>query len=308
GVAGVQIAATSSGQTPPNPQGGDVRLVSFERGLDRPNFRVRQHVTGVFYSPLILIADLDEDGCGELVVISHEQIWAFDTKTGQKTFYAAYATSIRTYMATVAVVKLRPSDVCPALVMINPSLPGLKAVSQDGKTFARELWKVVVGGKEDQYQKHVTVAPAGTSLVYDPDNDGHSLVLASIQNEHGDGATRLVVFDARTGRRLAELPGAQVLAADDLDGNGRQELGLRRGSELSISRWKAGDLETVWQQADVLPVLRPLPPGGDLRLTSGSSATARGNTAVWREQAGSARFLLRFPDGVHGCRLGPGGL
>jgi hypothetical protein len=54
GVAGVQIAATASGQTPPAPHGGDIHLVSFERGLQRPHFRVLEHVTGVFYSPLIL--------------------------------------------------------------------------------------------------------------------------------------------------------------------------------------------------------------------------------------------------------------
>src|SRR4029077_4004467 len=106
---------------------------------------------------------------------------------------------------------------------------------------------------------------------------GRYLVLASIKNEHGDGRTHLVIFDARTGRRLAELPDAEVLAADDLDGDGKQELLLRRGAEMSICRWKAGELQTVWHQADVLPVLRPLPPGGDLRLTSGSSATAKGN-------------------------------
>ncbi len=99
-----------------------------------------------------------------------------------------------------------------------------------------------------------------------------------------------------------------MLAADDLDGDGKQELLLQRGSELSICRWKAPALHTVWRQADVLPLLRPLPPGGDLRLTSGSSATARGNTAVWREKAGSDHFLLRFPDGVYSCVLGPAGL
>src|SRR5438132_1861049 len=184
-----------------------------------------------------------------MVVISHEQIWAFDPDSGRQTFYSGYGPSIRTYMATVAAIKLQPQDACPALVMLNPSLPGLKAVCQDGKTFARDLWKVVVGGKEDQYQKRVTVAPAGTGLVYDLDNDGRYLVLASITNEHGDGATHLVVFDARTGRRLAELPDAQVLAADDLDGDGKQELLLRRGSDLSICRWQAGDLQTVWHQA-----------------------------------------------------------
>jgi hypothetical protein len=308
GVAGVQIAHTASGQTPPAAHGGEVRLVSFERGLDRPHFRVRQHVTGVFYSPLILVADLDGDGREELVVISHEQIWAFDPTGGRLTFHAAYGPAIRTYMATVAVVRLNPADTCPALVMINPSLPGLKAVRQDGKTFARELWKVVVGGTEDQYQKRVTVAPAGTGLVYDLEDSGPPLALASVKNERGDGVTRLVVVDARTGRRLAELPDARVLAADDLDGDGRRELLLQRGSELSICRWKAGELQTVWHQVDVTPVLRRLPPGGDLRLTSGSSPTARGNTSLWREKAGSASFLLRFPDGVHPCRLGADGL
>ena len=34
GVAGVQIAAAASGATPPAPQGGPVRLVSFEGGLE----------------------------------------------------------------------------------------------------------------------------------------------------------------------------------------------------------------------------------------------------------------------------------
>jgi hypothetical protein len=83
---------------------------------------------------------------------------------------------------------------------------------------------------------------------------------------------------------------------------------LQRGSELSIGRWNAGGLRTVWHQADVLPVLRPFPLGGDLRLTSGSSPAARGNATVWREKADSAEFLLRFPDGVHTCRLGADGL
>jgi hypothetical protein len=307
-VAGFQIAATSSGQTPPAPHGGDIRLVSFEDGLDRPNFRVQEHVTGVFYSPLILITDLDGDAKDELVVISHEQIWAFDPTRGRQTFYAAYGQSIRTYMATVAAVKLHPNDARPALVMINPSLPGLKAISQDGRTFARELWKVVVGGQEDQYQRRVTVGPAGTSLVYDPIGSGRYLVFVSITNEHGDGQTHLVIFDALTGQRLAELPDAQVIAADDLDGDGKRELLLRRGTELQIARWQENDLHIVWQEENVHPVLRPLASEGDLRLTSGNSPLAKGNAAVWREKEGGADFLLRFLDAVHACRLGSDGL
>ncbi len=282
--------------------------MSFERGLDRPHFHVRQHVQGVIYSPIFLLSDLDADGTDELVVISHEQIWAFDPRSGQQTFNAAYGPQIRTYWATVAAVKLRAQDRCPSLIMINPHLPGLKAVEQDGKSFARELWKVVIGGSEDQYQKRVTIAPAGPDLVYDLANDGRYVILASITNERGDGQERLVVFDARTGERLADAAGGQVLAVDDLDDDGKPEVVLRRGSYLHITRWNAGELESIWHGADVLPVLHNLPSEGSLGLTSGNSAATKGNVTLWREQARSTSFLLRFADGVHSCRLGPEGL
>jgi hypothetical protein len=307
-VAGAQIAATASGQTPPAPQGADIRLVSFERGLADPRFHVRRHVEGAIYSPIFLFADLDADGSREMVVISHEQIWAFDPRTGQQTFSAAYGPQIRTYSATVAAVKLQPQDRHPALVMINPHLPGLKAVEQDGKTFARELWKVVIGGGEDQYQRRVTIGPAGPALVVDLQNNGSYVILASIQNEHGDGQERLVMFDARSGERLAESAGAKVLAVDDLDGDGKPEILLRRGSDLHISQWRSGELKSIWQGADVLPVVRGLPSEGDLGLTSANIAATNGNVPVWREQEGSSRFLLRFADGVFSCGLGPNGL
>jgi len=308
GVPGVQIATAASGATPPAPQGGPVRLVSFENGIDRPHFRIRQHVTGVFYAPLILFADLDGDGNQEMVVISHEQIWAFDPQTGKQTFYASYGPSIRTYYATVAAIKLQPKNACPALVMINPHLPGLKAVSQDGKTFARELWKVVVGGKEDQYQKQITITPAGPGLVYDLESNGRYQILASIKNEHGDGKEHLVVFEARTGKRLAEFPDTEVLAVDDLDSDGRPEVLLRRDKVLHITRWIAGDFQSIWQGADVLPVLRPLPSEGDVRLACPGGLPPKGNVTVWREKAHSSSFLLRFPEGVRTCRLGARGL
>lgn len=303
GVPGVHIAAAASGQTPPAEQGGPVRLVTFERGLDQPNFRIRKQIIGVFYAPLILFADIDGDGVDEMAIISHEQIWAFDPRSGGQTFYAAYGPSIRTYMATIAAIKLQPEDTRPSLVMINPSIPGLKAVRQDGKTAATELWKAVIGAKDDQYQKLVTVSPAGASLVYDLDRVGRYIIFASIKNEHGDGKTHLVLFDARTGKRLGEYPEAQVVAVDDLDGDRKLEILLRRGTELQIARWKSNSLQTVWQRANVEPVVRPLPRGGEPRLTAPRNTSSLGTVTIWREKPGSDRFLLRFGDGVHSCRL-----
>ena len=144
---------------------------------------------------------------------------------------------IRTYYASIASVKLSPADRYPALVMINPHLPGLEAVRQDGKSEASRLWKVVVGGKEDQYQSAVRITPGGPDVVSDLDGDGRPEVLTSITNEHGDQLQHLVVFDAATGRRLAEAGDEHALSVDDLDGDGRPEILFRDATRLRLAHW-----------------------------------------------------------------------
>jgi hypothetical protein len=297
GVPGAQVASTSSGQTPPAPHGGNVRLVSFDTGLDRPHFRIRHSVPGDFYSPLMLFDDVDTDGAIEMVVISHEALWTFDTENGRQEFTGRYAPMIRTYMAQIASVKLSPTDRYPSLVMINPHLPGLKAVRQDGRSRAATLWKVVVGGKEDQYQSAVRILPGGPDIVYDLDGDGRYEVSASITNEHGDRFQHLVVFDASTGRRLAEIGDSRILSVDDLDGDGRPEVLLQEASRLRLAHWNGSGFIELWSGDRVEPLFRPLPAEGCLRRTSG------GNLPVWRESAGSNLLLFRFPDGVSACRL-----
>src|SRR5205807_2157643 len=76
---------------------------------------------------------------------------------------------------------------------------------------------------------------------------------------------------------------------------------------LHITRWQSGEFQSVWHEADVLPVLRPLPSEGDVRLTC-PGGVPRGIVTLWRESADSPRFLLRFDDGVRSCRRGPKGL
>ena len=187
--------------------------------------------------------------------------------------------------------------------MINPHLPGLKAIEQDGKSLPTNFGRLSSATARTNTKSGVSIEPVAPGLVYDLENNGHYVILASIKNEHGDGQARLVVFDALSGERLAELADAQVLAIDDLDGEGKQEVLLRRGGELLITRWESRDLKKIWSQADVLPILHPLPSEGDLGLTSGNSAVTKGNVTVWHEGARSPQFLLRFHDGVHSCRL-----
>ena len=126
GVIGAQVASTSSGQTPPAPHGGSIRLVSFENGLDRPHFRIRQSLPGDFYSPLMLFDDLDADGAVEMAVISHEALWSFDTETGRQEFTARYAPMIRTYMAADRLGEALSRRPAPLAGHDQPAHPGAR--------------------------------------------------------------------------------------------------------------------------------------------------------------------------------------
>ena len=206
--------------------------------------------------------------------------------------------------------------------MINPMQPGPKVVTQDGKT-ARIKWKVVLGGSEDQYQPKLIVGPGAPDPFIDLDGDGEIEIMTAVTNEHGDGRTCLVIFGADNGERRFEQSGLDILAADDLDGDGVLEVLFRVGefssdkwgnktpvdsgeNTLRIANWNGAEFIQRWQARDVTPLLTPPPLEGDLTRTVGARVT-RNNPSVWRRGKGSDAFLLRFDDGVFACRLTPGG-
>ena len=72
GVAGAQVASTSSGQTPPAPTAAASGWSASRTASIDPTSGIRQALPGDFYSPLMLFDDLDGDGAVEMAVISHE--------------------------------------------------------------------------------------------------------------------------------------------------------------------------------------------------------------------------------------------
>ena len=179
---------------------------------------------------------------------------------------------IRTYMATIASVKLSPADPHPSLVMINPHIPGLEAVRQDGRSAATTLWKVVVGGKEDQYQSAIRIVPGGPDVVSDLDGDGRYELLASITNEHGDRSTA----PRRLRRRDRRAPGRGRRRTGPLGrrpGRRRPSRGLASGSaRLRLARWNGRGFIELWRGDGVEPLVRPLPSEGTLSRTSGGNS------------------------------------
>lgn len=299
-VKGEQVGVTSSGGAATEPWGGQVTLVSFADGLEKPHWNVQQRVVGILYAPKQLFADLDADGREEMVIVSHEEVWTFDTDTGKQIFHGNYSPNIRTYMGTIAAIKLTPQDKHPSLAMINPSIPGFKGVRTDGRTHVTQMWKDVVGGKEDQYQGAVRIVPGGADVVYDLDGDGRYEIIAAVTNEHGDEKTQLTILDATNGKRLAEVGDLKIISVDDLDGDGKPETILQDQTGFRIARWTGKTFETVWQKAGVEPLIESLPPEGDRHRSIG------GNPHVRRAAANSKEFVCRFSDGEWNCRLAAG--
>ena len=314
GVAGEQICAWWSGSTPGGghlgpDQVGKGYVWSFEKGVDNPTSRFEAEEFGVIYAPLHLIADMDGDGRPEMVMISHEQVWLFNLETNKRKAHYFWQPQIRSYMAQVAALPLKPGEL-PSLLMINRSIPGVEVITQDGKTATRK-WKAIVGPAEDQYQPAVEIQGGAPDPFMDLNGDGSIEIIATVLNEHSDNLTHLVLFRADDGKRLYDQPDLSVLATDDLDGDGIPEVLLATtNGGLRITNWNGQDFVDRWSAEKVTPLIVPAPSEGDLARSMGGSRTTGRNMPLWREEAGSSAFLLRFgPVGapeVWSCELKKG--
>ncbi len=298
GVPGQQYCHWWSGD-----EHGHGYLFSFENGPARPTVRFKRQEDGVIYAPIHALADIDGDGQAEILMISHEQLWAYDLKTQERKFYTTWRDEkIRSYSANIGILPLKRGEL-PSLLLISPHIPGVEVVRQDGKGKSSIVWKKLVFPTDDQYQPEVKIGPGAPNPFMDIDNDGYLEIMASVSNEHKDGKTRLVIFNADNGDRLFDEPDISVLGVDDLDGDGKKpEVLLKSGDELRIANWTGKTFSTRWQARGVEPMFKPLPPELDLTLMHSEA-----NPTLWREQSGSSQFLMRFGPEVWSCRLAPVG-
>jgi hypothetical protein len=302
-VPGEQICAWWSGEIPGKQFTGAMRaqgfIFSFENGVEGPVKRFSQDLEGAVYKPKHFFADFDGDGRNEMIIVSHQQAWFFDIDRNALKLHVQWP-MIRTYSARLGMLPTQ-TGASPSLMSINPHIPGAERVDVvDGQ--AKVMWRYVAGGKEDQYQTNVTIAPGAPDPYVRLGDDARVYVLLSVANEHGDGKSWLVILDGVDGKKLYEEPDAKVLCFDDLDKDGNSELLVQRDNELRIVDWKEGKLTDRWRQAGVEPLLMPTPNEGDLARSDG------GNRPVWRVALNDTRFLLHFPDGVFACTLTASGV
>jgi outer membrane protein assembly factor BamB len=283
-----------------------VHLFSFEKGVAHPTRRLYAYEKAMIYAPLHVFVDVDGDGQNEFVMLSHEQLWAWDLKTWERKFYTTWVPKrhrIRSYMSYSGMMPLKPGQL-PSLLEISMHIPGVEVVTQDGKGHSKLLWRKLVWKEEYQYQQEVKIVAGAPNPFMDIDGDGQIEMMVAVTNEHGDALQHLVIWGADRGDRLFDEPGYTVLGNDDLDGDGKMETILKRGDTLSIANFNGKTFVERWQSKTAEPLFVPTPPEGDLRLMCQGFLC---NRTFWREKAGSSNFLMKIDGKVYSCKLTPGG-
>lgn len=283
-----------------------VHLFSFDKGVAHPTDRFEAYEKAMIYAPLHVFIDVDGDGQNEFVMLSHEQIWAWDLKTWKLKFYTTWLPKrrrIRSYMSYSGMMPLKPGQL-PSLLEISMHIPGVEVVTQDGKGHSKLLWRKLVWKEEYQYQQEVKIVAGAPNPFMDIDGDGQIEMMVSVTNEHGDALQHLVIWGADHGDRLFDEPGITVLGADDLDGDGKPELLIKRGDTFCISNFNGKTLVDRWSSKTADPILAPTPPEGDLHLMCQGFLC---NRTIWREKPQSSNFLMRIDGKAWSCKMAPGG-
>ena len=182
--------------------------------------------------------------------------------------------------------------------MINPHLPGLKAVRQDGRSAGLDALEGRRGRE------------GGPVPVGDPDRArgaGRRLRPRRRRPVRGPGVDHQRARRPRRSTSSSSTPRpAGAWPRPATSGSSRSTTStamaaprscFSMAARLRLARWDGRGFVELWHGDGVEPLVRPLPSEGDLSRTSG------GNAPVWRETPGSDLFLLRFPDGVSACRL-----
>ena len=160
------------------------------------------------------------------------------------------------------------------------------------------VWKQVIGAEEDQYQQKIKVKPAIAEPIQDLDGDKNTEILVSFTAEK-DNKPHLIIFDARTGKRLYQSQ-IEVLTIDNLDGQNGLEVVYTEGEKLHLGRWINGTLESIWSVEQVQPILNTSLQGAISTTTPNKS---KRNPTLRRSTQDQSLFGLKFGNQKWVCHL-----
>ncbi len=200
-----------------------------------------------------VIGDFDNDGCLEVAVVPHDNLWVFDVAAGKVKYKTRFkpdgASSGRSYGYLGA--HDLDGDGRHEFVMIPTFECHIDVLGWKKKELQARWHRVIESGINRK--KTVLNVPAGP--VRDIDGDDRFEIVVSTFNANGDGRWHVEAMDALTGQIKLDLPELYLSGLEDLDGDGIAEMLCSRPvgmlvpdvTEISVLSVRDGKAVTGWQ-------------------------------------------------------------
>lgn len=217
------------------------RLWSFAGG--RKQLVWKTAMVPVCEAPTVALADMRHRGSLDVVIVTWCRAVVFDGNTGQQVMECEFDEG-RNY-GYMEVADLN-GDGFPDIVVLGDFTNHMDVLVNDGNNLSLQWRKPI----EDRLFQKKTVLHTGVSPVADLEGNGHKCLAVSLFNEKGDYRWHVMIYDAFTGKELADLPDWHLDGVTDLDGDGAAELllgetnGLAQAidGKLAIGRLRGGRL------------------------------------------------------------------
>lgn len=176
--------------------------------------------------PLVTLADVSGKGQLDVVVTTWYRVMVFDGLTGVKKWECRWDNG-RNYGYTE--VGDLNGDGHPEVVVLGDYMIQMSVLTSDGNSLKLKWSKAI---DYNVFQKKVVIH-TGVSPVADLNGDGKKELIVSVYNQTGDCRWHVMIYDAFTGKPLADLPDWHVDGVVDLNGDGKSELLLGKTNALA---------------------------------------------------------------------------
>jgi outer membrane protein assembly factor BamB len=226
--------------------------LSFEQGVERPSIDWSFNWKKTFFNPCTALADMDRDGRLDLVVLTYNTVFVFDTATGNAKITFDW-NSGRNYGTLV--VKDIDADGWPDVIVLADVLREHVAVIRNeyGESL-KLLWDKFY---EQNYPDDRVSLRVLSESADDFDGDGRHEIVYSVCDERAGGRWNTLVVDAVSGEIKQTLSGQYLVGAGPLFPERPAALLLSRPADrlhLETDRlevWTAQDAN--WKMAGELP-------------------------------------------------------
>ncbi len=188
---------------------GNTDELVFEKRFPKGDFMQRPHVT---------VADMDNDGQKDIVITSWEGIYVFNNKgesiAGLSQNVSGWHKLRKRGFASIADIDGNGYND----VVIISSLPWHVDVIKNDRGVLKFGWTKIFDGLVESAKK---ISKPILNSVSDFDSDGTYEILVNVFNYDDDNNWAGILFDAATGNVKAQIEGAYVVSANDVNNDGK---------------------------------------------------------------------------------------